>query len=161
VWSNHFMCSNHREGRVNESQWRRYGNEFWLRHSQTKRIACFKSASKVKFSSQIRSDNHHVSLAWNVKFITDFRLKSLVPNYDQIRCWFGKTCTKFMATPKEREHMKELVWRVDGRMILKCVLKNSVNLQAESFLQQFDTNIFIVCRDHSTVKIILFWLKFG
>jgi hypothetical protein len=57
---------------------------------------------------------------------------------------FGKTCIKFMATPKEREHMKELVGRVDGRIILKCVLKNSVNLQAELFLQQFDV-FYIPC----------------
>jgi hypothetical protein len=42
--------------------------------------------------------------------------------------------TNFMATPKEREHMKELVGRADGRIMLKCVLKNSVNLQAELFL---------------------------
>ena len=32
---------------------------------------------------------------------------------------FGKTCTKFMATPKERERMKELVESVDGRIKLK------------------------------------------
>jgi len=63
-------------------------------------------ASKVKFSSQIRSANHQASLDWNVTCITDFRIKSLVPNYDQTRCGFRKTCTKFMASPKEREHMK-------------------------------------------------------
>jgi hypothetical protein len=28
-----------------------------------------------------------------------------------------------MATLKEREHMKELVWRLDGRIILKCLKK--------------------------------------
>jgi len=43
-----------------------------------------------------------------------------------------------MATPKEREHTKELVGRVDERIMLNCVLQYSVNLQAELSVQQFD-----------------------
>jgi len=45
---------------------------------------------------------------------------------------------KIYGNPRSKEHMKGLVGRVDGRIMLKCVLKNSVNLQAELFLQQFD-----------------------